>query len=127
MRRIGDVGVGEQDEFRRRRASLDLGQALAHRRQFPGPTRRRAVSAHDLEPVGGVRRARGSQGGGGRAVRALVVDHDHGELSRIVLPKERADAQGDHVSLVARRDDGDDARPGGRRFRRGGGIVALAA
>ena len=92
MRRVGDVGVGEQDEFRLGRAGLDLGQACAHRRQFAGPTGRRAGPRDDLEPVGGLSRARRGQRGGGCAIRALVVDHHHGEPPRIVLAKERANA-----------------------------------
>ena len=111
MRRVGDVGVGEQDEFRLRRAGLDLGQACAHRRQFAGPTGRRAGPRDDLEPVGGLSLARRGQRGGGCAIRALVVDHHHGEPPWIVLAKERANAQSNHVGLVASRDDRHDAGP----------------
>ena len=127
MRRIGDVSVGEQDEFRLDRASLDFGQALAHRRELAGPTRRRAGSRDDLEAIGRLSFARRSRRGGGCAVCALVVDDDHGERPRIVLPKQRADAQGDHVGFVARRDDRDDAGPSVAARCRGGGIIALAA
>ena len=111
MRRVGDVGVGEQDEFRLGQAGLDLGQAFAHRRQFAGPTGRRAGPRDDPEPVGGLSLARRGRRGGGGAIRALVVDHHYGKSPRIVLAKERADAQSNHVGLVASRNDRHDARP----------------
>ena len=119
MRRIGDVSVGEQDEFRLDRASLDFGQALAHRRELAGPTRRRSRPCDDLEAMGRLSFARRSRRGGGCAVCALIVDDDHRERPRIVLPKQRADAQSDHVGFVARRDDRDHAGPSvGRVSRR---------
>ncbi len=111
MRRIGDVGVGEENEFGLDRASLDFGQTLAHRRELAGPTGRRPRPRDDLEAIGRLSFASRGRYDAGCAVCALIVDDDHGERPRIVLPKQRADAQGDHVGFVARRDDGDDAGP----------------
>src|SRR5204863_8626701 len=56
-------------------------------------------------------------------ILTAVVHQDDAEGAGIVLPQQRADARGDAVRLVARRHDGGDGRPGGRR--RHFAVVAL--
>src|ERR1017187_1031588 len=54
----------------------------------------------------------GARGGGG-AVGAVIVDDDDMEKSGVVLRGERGDGAADSGRLIARRDDGYDAGPGG--------------
>ncbi len=122
--RVADVGVGQPDELggvlgRR------PGHALGERPEFAGPARLQRGALDHLEPGLCAQAPGGLERRLCRAVRALVVDQDHAEGSRIILGQQAANRAGDHVSLVARRHHGGHRGPG-RGRRRLAQVVALA-
>ena len=111
IRRIDDVGIGEQQVVRRQRRGLGKLDALLLRPQLAGPAGRQRAPRHDGQALGGAERGRGVARDKRRAVAALVVDQDHMERARIILPQQRGDGLADACGLVARRNDGGDRRP----------------
>ena len=114
VRLVGDVGVGQEQIVRRVPRLACPDDALADRPQFAGPALRQRGGGKDRQGMLRLgktfdrpRRIRG-------CVLAVVVDEDDAELSRVVLAQQRGEGVGKHVGFVARRDDGDDARPSGR-------------
>ena len=91
IRRIGDVGVGEQQIARR--ARLGMLDALPDGPQLAGPSRRQWPAGQYGEPIRGARvRRRFALRDLAGAVAALVVDQDDVEGAGIVLAQERREA-----------------------------------
>jgi hypothetical protein len=127
IRLIDNVGIGEKQVVRRKRHGFGKRDALLLRPQLAGPARRQRASRHHGEAIGGAERGRGSAGDKGCAVAALVVDQDHMERARIVLPDERGNGLGHARGLVAGRNNGGDGRPRtvGRFLPRRAVVIAL--
>ena len=103
--RMGDVGVGEPEKFRR-----ELGRAVA--RPAASPRACRSSPAAAAPPVSTVSRSivqRARQIAG--AVVGLVVHQDDAEVARIILRQQTADAVLNHIGFVAGRHHRDDRRP----------------
>ncbi len=90
VRRVNDVGVGEQQIVRRRRRALGLFDALLLRPQLAGPAGRQGAPGQYGQTRAGAERRRGLARHRRGGVAALVVDQDHAEGARIVLPQQRA-------------------------------------
>ncbi len=109
-----DVGVGQQ-QVDRRRAGHGEGHALLQRPELAGPAGRQRSAREHGQPLAGPdqgrRAARHVRGG----VSALIVDHDHAEFARIILPQQRGDGLADAFGLVARGNDRHHRGPHGER------------
>ena len=122
IRRMHDIGIGEQQVIRRvwqRHRGLD---AMTERPEFAGPPRRQSTGSDDPQPFAPTC---GAACDFGRAVAAVIVDQDHHPRSAVILPEQRTDALADRNRLVASGYDRGDAREGGGD--RGFPTIALAA
>ena len=111
VRRVDDVGVGEEEIDRRMRRGLGCLDTLALRPELSGPSRRQGPAGQDGKAVGGAQRQRRCARDLRRTVAALVVDQDHGKFARIILPQQRRHRFANAFGLIARRNHGHDRRP----------------
>ena len=121
IRRVHDVGVGEQQVVwwvRNRHCGVD---ALLHRPQLAGPARRQGLAGHDAQAAGV--RTRGAPGDLAGTIAAVIVHQQDRPVARIVLLQQRPDDLADGRGFVPRRHHHDDARPRLRCGRRG--LIAL--
>ncbi len=121
VRRVLDVGIGEQKVFRL--GYLCCGNALTDRPQFPGPAGCRPCCSDDPQPsipCGSV------HGNGTGAIVAIVVDDGDRQRPAIVLQQQRPDAVRDAFGFVARGNNHGNRRPDGQRFD-GRGIARTCA
>jgi hypothetical protein len=112
VRRVVDVGVGQQQKFSRQAERIDRLDTLRLRPYLARPAPRQRLGAQDAQAVFAVELARRGKCGGGGAVGAVVVHDDDVEGPWIVLRQQRAERACDDVGFIAGRDHGDQRRPG---------------
>ena len=111
-----DVGVDQQQIFRRFEQGLSISDTAVHGPKLAGPPVGKARHGQHDHPVGRACRHGGIKGRGRGPVGTVVVDDDDRKTAAIILPQQRADAPADDRCFVPRRYDGDYAWP--VRFRR---------
>jgi hypothetical protein len=63
-------------------------------------------------------------GNGSRAIRALIINQDDGELTGVILAEQRSQGQGQHICFIPRWNDGTNSRIG-CQFRWGVGKLLI--
>ncbi len=92
-----DVRVGEQEIARLGQNLGGLRHSLRQRPHLAGPTRGQWFAVNDMQAIIALRG--GSRGING-AVAAAVVDHDQGNVARIVLGQQGGDSPANDRRLV---------------------------